>query len=63
MDRFERDPRSGTQQTRDDIGVPGSGMGNPASGQGQFDQQQGKTFNSLYFSLYYTTPTSLLWTS
>lgn len=54
MDRFERDPRSGTQQTRDDIGVPGSGMGDPASGQGQFGQQQGKAFYS-YRSIFHCT--------
>lgn len=46
MDPFERDPRSGTrsgtQQTRDDSGLPRAGMGNLASSQGQFEQRQGK---------------------
>ena len=42
MDRFERDPRTGTQQTRDDTGVPG----NLASSQGQ-----GKSFHSSIISL------------
>jgi hypothetical protein len=47
MDRFERDPKSGTQQTRDDSGV---GVGNPASSQGQFEQRQGKfMLASLFF--------------
>lgn len=50
MDPFERDPRSGTQQTRDDSGLPRAGMGNLASGQGQFEQRQGK-FISIFVAL------------
>lgn len=41
--RSQRDPGSGTQRARDDIDVPGAGMGNPSSGQGQFEQRQGKS--------------------
>jgi hypothetical protein len=44
--RFERDQRSGTQQTqqdyRDDTGVPSGQWSNPASKQGQADQRLGK---------------------
>jgi hypothetical protein len=45
--RFERDPRSGTQQAqqgyRDDTGVPSGGQwSNPASSQGQGEERLGK---------------------
>jgi len=45
--RFERDPRSGTQQGqqayRDDTGVPGGQRTNPASSQGQGEERPDNT--------------------
>jgi hypothetical protein len=55
--RFERDPRSGTQQAqqaRDETGVTSGQWSNPASSQGQGEERQGKfmcTARNFFISL------------
>ena len=53
--RFERDPRSGTQQAqqgyRDDTGVPSEQWSNPASRQGQGEEQLGQINRNCFISL------------
>jgi hypothetical protein len=56
--RFERDPRSGTQQGqqayRDDTGVPGGQRTNPASSQGQGEERPGKFMWTAHYFFYFT---------